>query len=49
MDGENVVYTYVDKKGPHTKPDILRGGLHGGLTNSETKRNHIEGSEIKPS
>ena len=24
------------KKGPHIKPDQLRGGLHGGLTNSET-------------
>ena len=24
------------KTGPHTKPDKLRGGLHGGLTDSET-------------
>lgn len=24
------------KKGVHTKPDKLRGGLHDGLTNSET-------------
>ena len=27
----------VDKKGPHTKPDKLKGGLRGGFTNSETK------------
>ena len=33
--------------GSHTKPDQLRGGLHGGLTNSETESNHIGWSEIK--
>ena len=47
MDGENVVYTYVDKKGPHTKPDKLRGGLYSGLTNSETESNHIGWFEVK--
>lgn len=33
------------KKGPHTKHDKLRGGLHGGLTNSETEHNHKGWSE----
>ena len=29
-----MITTNVDKRGPHAKPDKLRGGLHGGLTNS---------------
>ena len=33
------------KKGSHTKPDKLKGGLHGGLTNSETESNHVGWSE----
>ena len=35
------------KTEPHRKSDKLRGGLHGGLTNSETESNHVEWSEIK--
>lgn len=27
---------YVDEKGPYTKPEKLRAGLHAGFTNSET-------------
>lgn len=34
------------KKGPHTNPDKLRGGLQGGLTNSETERNHKDALNI---
>lgn len=33
------------KRGPHAKPNKLRGGL----INSETKNNHIEWSEMKTS
>ena len=28
---------FMDEKGPHTKPDKVRGGLHGGLTNQRAK------------
>ena len=28
------------KEGPHTKPEELGGGLHGGLTNAEVESNH---------
>ena len=34
-------------KRPHTNPDMLRGGLCGGLTNSETYSNHIGWSGVK--
>lgn len=33
------------KKGPHTKSDTPKGGLHGGLINLETKSIHIKWSE----
>ena len=47
LHGINVEFVayYVGEKGPRTKPDKLRGGLHGGLTNSETKSNHPGWSE----
>ena len=35
------------QKGPHTKPDRVRGDLCCDLTKSETWTNHIVGSEIK--
>ena len=37
----------VGKKGPHTKPDKLRGGQHGGLTNSDTSSHHVGWSDAK--
>lgn len=37
----------VDEKGPYTKLDKLRGGQHGGPTNSNTKINHIGCSDVK--
>ena len=44
---DSVVLGMDEKKpmGPHTKPDKLRGGLQGGLTDSETQSSHIGWSE----
>ena len=42
-----IIIHCVDKKGPYTKRNKLRRGLHGGLINSETYRNHKGWSEIK--
>lgn len=36
-----LVFAVLVKKGPLTKPDKLRGGQHGGPTDSETEINHI--------
>ena len=37
----------VEEKGPHSKPDKLRGGLPGSLTNPETDSSTQDGLKLK--